>query len=203
MSDSTKMADALALIQKQGMIRPRDLAAHNIPMDYLHRLHQRGMIERVGRGLYASTQVHSQVTEHYGLVLATRQVSAGIICLLSALRYHELTTQNPRQVWMAIPSRAWHPMIEYPRLKIVRYSERSMSTMIESHWIEGTVVKLYNPAKTVVDCFKFRNKVGIDVAIEALRDCRRQRKATMDELHIAAKICRMTNVMRPYLESMI
>jgi predicted transcriptional regulator of viral defense system len=126
-----------------------------------------------------------------------------VICLVSALRFHGLTTQSSPVVWIAIPNKAWAPKIATPRLRLVRYSNAALKEMVEEHMIEKVVVKVYSPAKTVADCFKFRNKVGVDVALEALRDCWKQRKATMDELWAAAKVCRMVNVMRPYLESLV
>jgi predicted transcriptional regulator of viral defense system len=126
-----------------------------------------------------------------------------VVCLLTALRYHGLTTQSPAEVWLALPPKAWAPKIDYPKLRLVRFSGAALTRMVEEHTLEGTTVKVYSPAKTVADCFKYRNKAGVDVAIEALRDCFRGRRATMDELWAAAKVCRMSNVMRPYLESLV
>ncbi len=124
-----------------------------------------------------------------------------MVCLLSALQNHHLTTQAPFEVWLAIAEKARLPKIEYPPLRVVRFSGPSLSFGIEEHEVDGVRVRVYSPAKTVADCFKYRNKIGLDVAIEALRDCLRQRKATRDELWSAAKVCRMSNVMRPYLEA--
>lgn len=195
----SKMNAALRLVKEHGTVRPRDLAERDIPSDYLDRLYRRGLVERVARGLYAWPE--AEVSEHHTLAEATRQVPRGIICLLSALRFHGLTTQSPHEVWLALPPKAWSPRAKYPKLRIMRFSRPALSEMVEKHRIEGVQVRVYSAAKTVADCFKFRNKVGTDVALEALRDCWRSRKATMDELWAAARICRMTNVMRPYLES--
>ncbi len=195
-----KIDAALQLVKQRGTIRPRDLAERDIPPDYLDRLYRRGLVDRVARGLYAWPEV--EVSEHHSLAEATRQVPRGVVCLLSALRFHGLTTQSPQAVWLALPPKAWSPRVEYPKLRIVRFSGKALSEMVEEHKFEGVVVKVYGAAKTVADCFKFRTKVGLDVALEALRDCWRGRRATMDELWAAARICRMTNVMRPYLESL-
>lgn len=127
----------------------------------------------------------------------------GVVCLLSALRFHELTTQAPFEVWLAIGEKAWRPRIEYPPLRIMRFSPTTLSAGVEEHQIEGVAVQVYPPAKTVADCFKYRNKIGLDIAIEALRECWRSRRCTVDDLWHYAGICRVQNVMRPYLESIV
>ena len=126
----------------------------------------------------------------------------GVVCLLSALSFHELTTQAPFEVWLAIGEKAWRPRLEYPPLRIVHFSKTALNTGVQEHQIEGVNVHVYSPAKTVADCFKYRNKIGLDVAIEALRECRQARHCTMDDLWHYAGICRVRNVMRPYLESL-
>jgi len=123
--------------------------------------------------------------------------------LLSALRFHELTTQAPFEVWMAIDGKARAPKEEIIPLRIVRFSGKALTAGVESHSIDGVKIKVYNPAKTVADCFKYRNKIGLDVAVEALRDCWRKKSATADQLWHFAKVCRVANVMRPYLESVV
>jgi predicted transcriptional regulator of viral defense system len=143
----------------------------------------------------------ADITEHHTLVEASKRVPKGIICLLSALQFHGLTTQAPFEVWMAIDNKARQPQVDYPSLRIVRFSGESLKAGIQEEEIEGVSIKIYNPAKTVADCFKYRNKIGLDVAIEALRDCRRQRLCSNDELWKYAKICRVTNIMKPYLEA--
>jgi len=200
-SARSKTQAALDLVRERGIVRPRDLAVHKIPPDYLDRLHRRGQIERVARGLYAWPD--ADLGENQTLAEAARQVPRGIICLLSALRFHGLTTQSPHEVWMALPPKAWLPRIEHPKLRIFRFSGNSLTKGVEEHAMKGAALRVYSPAKTVADCFKYRNKVGLDVALEALRDCWKQRRSTMDALWEAARICRMTNVMRPYLESLI
>jgi predicted transcriptional regulator of viral defense system len=195
------MDTALDLVRRRGTIRPRDLAAYGIPADYLDRLYRRGLIERIGRGLYAWPGV--EVSEHHSVAAAARLIPRGVVCLLTALRFHGLTTQMPHEVWMAIPPKAWPPKVESPKVRLVRFSGAALTEMIEEHQIEGVAVRVYTAAKTVADCFKYRNKVGSDVALEALRDSWRSKKATMDQFWAAARVCRMTNVMRPYLESLV
>ncbi len=197
---ATKMEATLKLLREHGILRPRDLACRSIPPDYLDRLYRLGRVDRVARGVYAWPD--AEVSEHHGLSEAARLVPRGIVCLLSALRFHGLTTQSPREVWLTLPSKAWAPKVEYPKLRIIRATGPTLAVMVEQHQIEGIAVKIYSPAKTVADCFKHRSKVGLDVALEALRDAFRRRKATMDELWEAARVCRMSNVMRPYLESL-
>ena len=201
MALDTKMEAALRLVRERGPIRPRDLVAADIPPDYLDRLHRRGLVERIGRGVYAWPG--AEVTEHHSLAVVARRTPAGVVCLLSALRFHGLTTQIPHEVWLALPPKAWAPKSSSPRLRVVRFSGRALTDLVQEHVIEGAAVRVYTPAKTVADCFKFRNAVGLDVAIESLRDCWRGRRATMDELWAAAGVCRMTNVMRPYIESLV
>ena len=164
-------------------------------------MHARGEIERLGRGLYALPGASG--TAHQSLVEVAKRVPKAVVCLLTALRFHELTTQAPFEVWIALPRGAWKPRLEYPQLRVLRFSGRSLTAVIETHIIRGVKVRMFNPAKTVADCFKYRNKFGLDVALEALRECWREKKATMDELNHYAKICRVRNVMRPYVETLV
>ena len=195
----TKKQIILEQLKKKQFLRPRDLDALNISGEYLNKLYTEGVLDRPSRGLYVLPD--SEPSEHRTIVEACKIVPKGIVCLLTALRIHELTTQSPFEVWMAIGEKARRPKIDYPPLRIVRHSGQSLLYGIEIRKIEGVKVSVYSPAKTVADCFKYRNKIGLDVAIEALRDCRHQKKATNDEIWRAAKVCRMTNVMRPYMES--
>jgi predicted transcriptional regulator of viral defense system len=195
-----KTQRALDLVRAKGLIRPRDLIAQKIPADYLDRLHRRGLVERISRGVYAWPG--ADLGENQTLAEAARQVPRGVICLLSALQFHDIGTRQPHEVWLAIPQGAWRPKLEYPKLRVVRFSGPSYSRSVEEHRLHGAPIRGYGPAKTVADCFKFRNKVGLDVALEALRECWRGRRCTMDDLWEAARICRMTQVMRPYLESL-
>jgi predicted transcriptional regulator of viral defense system len=189
----------LDLVSKAGVLRPRDLDALGIPRTYLSRLQAAGKLKRLGRGLYVLPD--SEVSEHRSLAEACKRVPKGVVCLISALRFHELTTQAPFEVWLAIGEKAWRPRVDYPPLRIVHFSSAALQSGVEKHQIEGVTVPVFNPAKTVVDCFKYRNKIGLDIAVEALRECWRSRRCSMDQLWIYAKVCRVQNVMRPYLES--
>jgi predicted transcriptional regulator of viral defense system len=182
------------------MIRPRDLDAHGIPREYLRRLCAMGVLERQSRGIYALRD--AELTQHHSLMHACKRVPKGVVCLLSALRFHNLTTQAPFEIWMAIDRKARLPKTEGVPLHLVRFSGEALTEGIERHRIEGVDVSVYCPAKTVADCFKYRNKIGLDVALEALRECRRERRCTMDDLWRFAKICRVANVMRPYMEAL-
>ena len=190
----------ISLTKKAGIIRSRDLDEYGIPREYLRRLCDRGVLERQARGIY--TLRGAEITEHHSLVQACKRTPKGVICLLSALRFHGLTTQSPFEIWMAIDRKARIPKVEGVPLHVVRFSGRALTEGIERHRIEGVDVSVYCPAKTVADCFKYRNKIGLDVALEALRECRRERRCTMDDLWRFAKVCRVANVMRPYLEAM-
>ena len=154
---------------------------------------------RVGRGLYIPA--NAQATEYHSLAEASKRVPKGIICLISALRFHDLTTQVPHEVWMAISEKARRPKVDSLHLRVVRFSGSSLDYGVVIRKVEGVPVRVFDPAKTVADCFKYRNKIGLGVALESLRDCYRQRKATMDELWKAAKVCRVARVMQPHLES--
>jgi predicted transcriptional regulator of viral defense system len=189
----------LELAKQMGLIRPRDVEATGIHREYLLRLYRKGDLERVGRGLYALPG--TQTSESISLAEVAKRVPNAVICLISALQYHNLTTQIAERVWIAIENKRWEPTFDYPPLEIVRLSGRAFSFGVEEHKVDKVTVKVYSPAKTAADCFKFRNKIGLDVALEALRETWRSRKATMDELWEAAKVCRVANVMRPYLEA--
>lgn len=189
----------VALAARRGIIRPRDLTAAGIPRGWIYRLHKRGLLERVGRGLYRLPG--ADLTASHTLAEAARRMPKGVVCLLSALQFHQLTTQLPHEVWIAIDVKAWKPRTGGLPARVVRFSGEALTAGIEHHDIEGVDVKVYTPAKTVADCFKYRSKIGLDVAIEALRDFVRERRGSMDELWRYAKICRVANVMRPYLEA--
>jgi predicted transcriptional regulator of viral defense system len=165
----------------------------------LKRLKERGVVERLSRGVYALPGV--VLTEHHSLAEASRFVPGGVICLLTALRFHNLTTQNPFEVWMAIESKAWRPKIEGLKLRIVHFSGPSFRDGVEEHDVAGVRIRVYSAAKTVADCFKFRNKIGIDVAVEALKDFTRLHRGGANDLARFARICRVSRVMQPYLDS--
>ncbi len=201
MRQATANARILDLAGHQPLIRPRDIEALGIPRELLLRLYRQGLLVRQSRGVYSLPQ--TPATENHSLAVVAKRVPRGIVCLLSALRFHGLTTQNPHEVWIAVGIKARKPSFDSPALRVVRFSGRALAQGIEESEIEGVRVRVYSAAKTVADCFKYRHKIGIDVAIEALRDSLRTRKATIGEIHRYAKVCRVANVMRPYLESVV
>jgi len=190
----------LDLAAQRGLIRPRDLDERGLPSITLTRLVRQGVLTRVGRGLYAIPG--RSVSEHGSLAEIARKHPQAIVCLLSALRVHEITTQAPFEVWLAIPNKARAPKVDYPPLRIVRFSGLALTDGIEDHQIDGVSVRVTNIARTVADCFKFRNKIGLDVALEALQEAWRSKRVSMDELWRYATLCRVANVMRPYMESL-
>jgi predicted transcriptional regulator of viral defense system len=167
---------------------------------YLIRLTASSRLEKVGRGLYRLPE--SALFEHDSLAVIATRVPQAVFCLLTALQFHELTTQLPRQIWIAMPRGSHLPRIDYPPVKMVQYSGAAYAQGIEDHERDRVLLRVYSVAKTVVDCFKHRNKIGLDVALEALREARERKKVSADELWCYAKICRVTNVMRPYLEAL-
>jgi predicted transcriptional regulator of viral defense system len=189
-----------ALVRAKGILRPRDLAAKRIPRAVLSRLCEAGEVIRTGRGLYVAGT--NGLTENHTLAEVARLVPGGVVCLLSALRFHGLTTQLPSEVWLAISPKARRPKGATAKIRPIHFSGAAFTEGIEEHVIEKVAVRIYSAAKTVADCFKARNKIGLDVAVEALRDYSRKRKGTADELWRYAKICRVSNVMQPYLESL-
>lgn len=187
-------------VRQHGIVRPRDLEKVGIPREYLLRLQRQGKLHRTGRGMY--TLPDAAITERHSYAEVAKQVPEGVLCLLSALVFHSLTTQNPASVWIALGRGARKPALTSPSLKVVRLSGPSLTAGIEQHRVEGVPVRVYSAAKTVADCFKFRNKIGLDVAMEALKDCVRQKKARVDEIYHYAKICRVSKVILPYMESL-
>jgi len=190
----------LRLAAERQIVRTRDARALGIPSTYLGRLVHKGLLKKIRRGLYTSPTFSE--AENATLVEAASQLPKGVVCLLSALRFHDFTTQSPREVWMAIGQKTWAPKNSSISIRLVRMSGQSLRFGIKEYKIAGTIVPVFSPAKTVADCFKFRNKIGLDVAIEALRESRRRKRVSMDELWAAAKVCRVANVMRPYMESL-
>jgi predicted transcriptional regulator of viral defense system len=198
--EASKITQVLSLAKQSGVIRARDLEPHNIPRTYLARLCEAGKLQRLGRGLYMLAD--SAITTNHSLGETAKRVPHGVICLLSALRFHGVTTQAPFEVWIAIDNKARAPATSETPLRVVRFSGNALQSGMETHVIDGVPTTIYSLAKTIADCFKYRNKIGLDVAVEALRESWRARKCTMDELWRYATICRVANVMRPYLETL-
>jgi len=190
---------ALQVLNRMGIARSKDLERAGISRTQLRRLKERGVVERVGRGLYSRAGV--VLTERHNLAEAARRVPGGIVCLLSALRFHGLTTQNPFEVWLAIDRKAWRPRAEHPPLRLIYLSGRPLREGVEEHDVGGVPVHLFSAAKTVADCFKFRNKIGTDVAVEALREYRRLHPKRLDAVWRFAEVDRVTKVLQPYLEA--
>jgi predicted transcriptional regulator of viral defense system len=188
---------ALALVRERGIARARDFSAAGIPPAYLKRMTDAGELEQLGRGLYQDPERVGEHIEH-SLAEAVRRVPTGVISLLSALRHHDLTTQLPHAVWMTIPHKARAPKGDGLRLQIVRATGPALTEGIEHVQVEGVDVPVYNVPKTVADCFKHRNRVGEDVAVEALKDALRERKTTISEIMRFAKIDRVANLIGPY-----
>src|SRR3989338_4784906 len=189
------------LLKKQGTVRSQDFSEHDIPRVLLSRMVKRGEIERVERGLYRSP--NTQMSEKETLVSVALKVPRAVFCLLTALQFYELTTQLPRQVWIAMPHGSRKPRIDYPPLQMIRLTGKTYSEGVNTVVCDQVPIRIYSPAKTVVDCFKFRNKIGLDVALEALKDVLHQKKATSDELYHFAKIERVQKIILPYMEAMM
>ncbi|HEV7427856.1 MAG TPA: type IV toxin-antitoxin system AbiEi family antitoxin domain-containing protein [Thermoanaerobaculia bacterium] len=188
-----------SLLRRKGLVRSRDIEREGISRSELKRLNERGVVERVARGIYGLSG--AVLTEHHSLAEAARLIPGGVICLLTALRFHGLTTQNPFEVWMAIEAKAWRPKHQRLKLRLVHFSGASFHEGLEEHDVGGVRIRVYSAAKTVADCFKFRNKIGIDVAIEALKDFTRQHRGGANDLARFARICRVSRVMQPYLDA--
>ena len=183
--------------------RYRDLMAQGLNSRSITAAVELGKLERISRGLYAVTAAEDQITEKHTFVQVAKLVPQGVYCLVSALVFHELTVENHRKMQMALPRPAHEPKIAIMPVEYFHLSKQPYLTGIEEHEVEGTTVKVYSPAKTVADLFKFRNRYGVDLALEALREVWRKRRATAKELHQCAKVCRVENIMRPYLEAVI
>ena len=190
----------LKLTRKLGVLRPRDLKSIGVPRTYLKQLIERDKLLKTGRGLYVQTD--APTTENHSLAEAAKRSPKGVICLVSALRFHGLTTENPAEVWIAIPRGARPPKSATPVLRVVTLSGEMMTKGIKRHVIQSVSVPIYCVAKTVADCFRFRNRIGVNIAVEALRDAWQGKKATSEELWHYAKVCRVLNVMRPYFDSL-
>ena len=186
-------------VRRLGVARPRDLTRLGLRREYVQRFAKRGALVRVARGLY--TVPDAGISAHRSLAEVARAVPIGVVCLLSALRFHGLTTQAPPEVWLALDTHAWKPSRTPFRVRTVYFSGAALTQGIETHKIDRVPVRIYSAAKTVADCFKYRNKIGSEIAVEALRDYMKRNRRGADELWRFAKICRVSNVMRPYLEA--
>ncbi len=190
----------LDLAATLGILRPRDLRTHGHSVAYLQRLLAKGRLAKLGRGQYALPG--REPTEDDTLAVTAKRYPGTVVCLLSALRFHELTTQSPRSIWLAVEGSKLAPSDTPAAVQVVRMTGPSFKSGIATHLLGQVPVRIYDPAKTVADCFKFRSRVGLDVAVEALRNCLAQRRATPSQIWSFAGICRVKTIMRPYLEAL-
>ena len=180
--------------------RQRDAAEVGVNSRQLRRLVDDGLIERVARGLYRMTD--AEYTEHYTRAAVCARIPNAVLCLLTALRVHDIGTQLPAEVWIAIPHKARTPATVLP-VRVVRFSGASLRYGVEDTEFEGVPARITSPARTVVDCFRFRRLVGMDVALEAIRDTLARRKATPDQIQRAAQACRAESLVRPVLQALL
>ena len=191
-------ARTIEAVKRLGIARPRDLKALGIPVEYAHRLAARGALQRVSRGLYSVPG--ADISAQRSLAEVAKAVPRATICLLSALRFHGLTTESPSEVWMALDDHAWHPRNPPFPVRVVYLSGEALADGVETHVLDGVPVRIYSAAKTVADCFKYRNKIGPEVAVEALKDYVQHHPQGVDALWRYAKLDRVATVMRPYLD---
>ena len=196
----SKTQQVLELAVKTGLVHARTLRDSGLTRQALYRLRDRGVLQQVGPGLFRAPQV--EPTQHQTLVEVCLRAPRGVVCLLSALRFHDIGTQLPPEVWLALPLGAWQPRIAEWGVRFLHFSGDAYATGIEHHTVGGADVRVYGVAKTVADCFKFRNQIGLDVAMEALREAGRAKACTVDEIWRCARVCRVQRVMLPYLEAM-
>ena len=184
----------------KAVLQPRDFARVGIHPEQLRRLVGSGQIARAGRGRYLLPG--APIPEDIGLALVATAAPTATVCLLTALRIHSIGTQAPREIWIAVDRRAAKPRLDYPPVRVVRFSGRALTFGIETRRIAGMPVRIYSAAKTVADCFKYRNKIGLDVALEALKEGLRLKRFGREDLWKAARVCRVSRVLRPYLEAL-
>lgn len=191
----------MALAADRRLLRGSDLHDVGLSPQLLIKLHQAGKLQRVSRGVYSLP--HVPITEHQSLAEVCRRVPKGVVCLLSALRFHEIGTQAPHEVWLALAESSRTPALSFPALRIVRLRGEAYSEGIETVIDAGASIRVYSAAKTITDCFKFRHKIGLDVALEALKDAWQRRLVKMGDLSRFARINRVERVMQPYLETLV
>ncbi len=196
----TKTEAALKLVREIGVVRPKDLAVHGIAPVYLRRLLDRGLVTQAARGVYRLPT--RKLSVHHDLATVSKLIPHGVVCLLSALNFHGLLADPPALVWVAVDRKARRPTIEGLPLRVVRFSDVSLKTGVEHHVIEGVSVPITNPVKSVLDAIRYRGKIGVDTALDALRGCLKQRKCPMEDLLKYAKVCRVQSIVSRYLEAL-
>ena len=198
MTSDTQATQVLRIVEERGLVRSRDLTARKIPRATLMRLVRAGRLKQAARGLYVLPD--QPLSRQHPLAEVAARSSRGVFCLVTALQFHRITTPPSDTIWLAIPNKARAPKSEHAKLRVVRFSGAALAEGVEQHVIDGVTIRVYSVAKTVADCFKFRSKVGLDVALDALRRSRRQGLATTSDLRHYAQVCRVTDLMRPYLD---
>jgi predicted transcriptional regulator of viral defense system len=194
----TSHSTIIAILQKKGIIRSCELDAQGISRSNIRRLVESGKVIRVSRGLYRLPG--TAVSENISLAEVSKLAPRGVFCLFTALVFHKFTVQVAPHVCIALEGTAWKPKIPMVRVRVYRFSGEVFRAGIEEHTVDGVKIRVYSAAKTVADCFKMRNKIGLDVALEALREALRTKKATSEEIHTMARICRVDRIIRPYME---
>jgi predicted transcriptional regulator of viral defense system len=194
-----KGEEGKCIVPADGIVRARDLVRQGFSRQRIMRLTQKGELVRVGRGLYSRPE--ADMTENHTLAQVCARVPHGVICMASALQFHNLTTQNPWQVWVMIENGARPPQMDYPPLNVIRAGQETFAAGVEEHCIEGVTVRVTCIAKTVADCFKYRNRIGLDVALEALKECLDDRRADRASIRHYARLCRVERIIRPYMEA--
>jgi predicted transcriptional regulator of viral defense system len=189
------------LLETSPLRNSTEFVSAGVDTKTLTRMVEDGEIQRMARGLYAATDYIPGA--HHSLIESCKLIGTGVVCLLSALSFHEIGTQNPSQVWIAIPRGTRTPQVEDYPIQVSLFSGEAYSSGIEEHTVDGVVIRVYSIAKTIADCFKYRNKIGLDVAIEALKDVIQNKRTSIDEILRFAKICRVEKVMTPYMESLV
>ena len=197
--NNVKTAEAL-FRQRGGMLRASEAVALGIHPRTLYQMRDEQRLIAISRGLYRLSEL--QELTNPDLITMARRIPQGVVCLISALAFHEITTEVPHEVYLALPRTVKRPRLDYPPLRTFWFSGDALSAGIEEHLFDGVTIKVYGPEKTVADCFKFRNQIGLDVAIEALKLCRERKGATPRKLLHYARICRVERIMLPYLEAL-
>jgi predicted transcriptional regulator of viral defense system len=197
---ATQRHIAQEFLAARGIVRLAELRKEGVTAATISRMERAGEVLRLTRGLYKLPDAPLDV--HHSLAEAAKRVPKGVVCLVSALAFHGLTDQMPKHVWIAMGQKDWAPSTEGPHMQIVRFSDRHLTTSVKTQVIEGVLVKVFGVAKTVADCFRYRNKIGLSIAIEGLREALRQRKATPADIAQLATTGGVSTIVRPYLEAL-
>jgi predicted transcriptional regulator of viral defense system len=200
--DQQKYEKAKALFREHGgIVKAGTAIREGIHPRTLYEMRDKGIVEVLSRGLYRLADLHP--LDHQDLITVMLRIPNGVVCLISALAFHDMTTQVPHEVYIAVDRISRPPQIDYPPVRIFRFTGQAFKSGIESHKTEGVPLRIYSPEKTIADCFKYRNKIGLDTAIEALRLYRERKRFKVNDLMQFARVCRIEKIMRPYLEALL